>query len=268
MSIGQQDVTEPGDGLRRFLKSLADIRRHKPSTAPGLRHFLDRAGPLLRSSAEGLPEAPPQPARPPLAPARLLQVLSALREPLRQAPPLRPPLNVWSVAGLKRDELRNAAVLAWFLDPHGSHGFGAAVLEAFLKEVARITPNWPDLGLDLLRVSVQTEEWPLGSETDRVDIAIDGPDFTIFIEVKIDAPEGPEQLRRYSDLARRKAQAFGRRHGCVIYLGPYPPRLPPPEVAVITWRNVAAVLSALPRDNAGSSLAHQFARHVRAFFRG
>jgi hypothetical protein len=71
----------------------------------------------------------------------------------------------------KRDELRNAAVLAWYLDPRGSHGFGAAELHDFLAEVARRTPGWPNLCGDLSRVTVVTEEWPRGSETDRVDIS-------------------------------------------------------------------------------------------------
>jgi hypothetical protein len=112
---------------------------------------------------------------------------------------------------------------------------------------------------------VRTEECPLGSETDRVDIAIDGPDFVLFVEVKIDALEGKEQLRRYAEAARRKANAYGKAHGRVIYLSPRPPLVPPPEVAVVTWRVVARALSALPRAGFNGALAHGFAHHVRSF---
>ena len=39
-----------------------------------------------------------------------------------------------------------------------------------------------------------TEETPLGSDRDRVDIAIEGATFILFVEIKIDAAEGEEQL--------------------------------------------------------------------------
>ena len=157
-------------------------------------------------------------------------------------------------------------MLAWFLNPHGSHGFGPAFLRTLLDEVAKRTPDWPHLDRRLSRVSVLTEEWPLGSEANRVDIAIDTADCTLFVEVKIDAPEGPNQLHRYAALVQQKARALGRQHGRVIYLGSRSPRDPPPEVAIITWREVAQVLSALPREGFGGALALQFARHIRAFF--
>jgi hypothetical protein len=178
---------------------------------------------------------------------------------------ITPPLNVWATAGLKRDELRNAAVLAWFLDPRASHGLGPAFLAAFLDEVARSTQDWPRLVGDLSRATVATEEWPLSSTSNRVDIALDGPDFVFFVEVKIDAPEGPNQLVRYAEQAKRKAVLMDRAHGRVIYLTPRRPRQLPPDVAAITWRDVASALSALARENAGGSLAAQFAQHIRKF---
>lgn len=264
MSEAQARAAAAAEGLRRFLLRSADLRREVPGTSGPLR-FLERAGPLLRAPCGPVLQDPAGGVRAPLDPARLRAVLSVLGGPLRHAPPATPSLNVWSVAGLRRDELRNAAVLAWFLDPRGSHGFGAEVLRAFLDEVAGKAPGWPDLGRDLSRVTVVTEEWPLGSETDRVDVAIDGPDFALFVEVKIGAVEGPDQLRRYAALVERKASALGREHGRVVYLSPHPPREPPPSVAVVSWRDVARVLSTLPRDGMGGALAAQFAGHVRAF---
>ncbi len=192
--------------------------------------------------------------------------LAVLGDSIGRAPPKIAPINIWSIAGLRRDELRNAAVLAWFLDPRGSHGLGSAALRGFLAEVARRTPGWPNFSGDLSRVTVVTEEWPLGSETDRVDIAINGPDFALFVEVKIDAFEGPDQLRRYADLIERKALAFGRQHGRLIYLSPRVPQHPPSGLGTITWYGVAEALSTLPRKGMSGALAAQFARHVRAFF--
>lgn len=93
-------------------------------------------------------------------PARLLDLFGALRgigfgEPVKPAPrmgfgadectaldrmlgDLQAPLaagvaaglfgNPWAAAALRRDEVRNASVLAWFLDPSGGHGCGDALL--------------------------------------------------------------------------------------------------------------------------------------------
>jgi hypothetical protein len=156
-------------------------------------------------------------------------------------------------------------VLAWFLNPQGSHGLGTTFLAAFLGDIARTTQDWPHLLSDLSRTTVATEEWPLSSATERVDIALDGPDFALFVEVKIDAPEGPSQLERYLRQARRKADATGREHGCVIFLSPRRPRQVPAGVAVTTWREVASALSVLNRQTLGGLLAAQFAQHVRTF---
>jgi hypothetical protein len=246
-----------------FLKRSSELRQREAAGTSGLLRFFERAGPLLRAPP---PTVLAEKLRPPLEAARLRNVLSVLSDPIRRAPPQVAPLNVWSVAGLRRNELRNAAVLAWFLDPRGSHGFGAAALHEFLDRVKRGTPGWPELGGDLSRVTVVTEEWPLGSETDRVDIAINGPDFVLFVEVKIDASEGPQQLDRYADLIEKKAVAFGRRHGRLIYLSPRAPQDPPFGLGIITWRGVAEVLSALPRKGITGALAAHFALHVRAFF--
>jgi hypothetical protein len=252
------------EGLLVFLRRSAELRRRReaPGT-PGLLRFFERAAVLLRTPHH---TNPTEPVRPPLDVARFQGVLSVLGDSIRRAPPSIAPMNVWFIAGLRRNELRNAAVLAWFLDPRGSHGFGAAALRAFLVEVTKRTPGWPNLGCDLSRVTVVTEEWPLGSETDRVDIAINGPDFALFVEVKIDAFEGPDQLRRYADLIERKALAFDRKHGRLIYLSPRIPQNPPPGLGSITWRGVAEALSTLPRKGMSGALAAQFAHHVRAFF--
>lgn len=248
-------------GLQRFLARSAELRR--PPTvlaASGLERFLVRARPFLRA----LPDAPPaKQMMPPPDPERIARVLQLLRGPLQRARAGGAFLNVWSVAGLRRKELRHAAVLAWFLGPRGSHGFGVLALSSFLDTVADHNPGWPDLGRDLSRVTVRTEEWPLGSETDRVDIAIDGPDFVLFIEVKIDAPEGPEQLPRYVEAAKDKARILKRAHSGLIYLSPRPPRNYPADVAVISWREVAKAFAALPRDGLNGAIAAQFARHIR-----
>jgi hypothetical protein len=265
MSESEAWAAETAAGLRRYVTAAATLEIRAAAGTAGLRRFFDRAAPLLRTQAAGTGEVTAQPAAPPLEPDRLRRTLTTLAEPLRRARPATLPLNVWSVAGLNRDELRNAAVLAWFLNPRGGHGLGEAFLAAFFAEVARQTPGWPsDLG-DLSLTKIAVEDWPLNSTTDRVDISLEGPDFVIFVEVKIGAPEGKTQLDRYGDQVQRKAKALNRTHAQLIYLSPRKPRHERPDLASITWRAVERALAALPRQTLGGSLAAQFAQHIRQF---
>lgn len=166
--------------LQCFLASYAAFRPASPvlDARAGLVNFLEKAGSLL---CELRTAAPVVKATAVLNPQRLAAALASLQMPVRQARANGAFLQVWSVAGLKRNELRNAAVLAWLIDPNGSHGHGPAVLSGLLSAAAERVPSWPSHGVDLSRVSVRTEEHPLGSDRDRVDIAVDiavdGPDF-------------------------------------------------------------------------------------------
>lgn len=175
-------------------------------------------------------------------------------------------MQVWAVAGLKRDEVRNAAVLAWFLNPRGSHGYGPEILRRFLARAAEMAPGWPVVSGDLASARVCTEERPLGSDRDRVDIAIDGDDFCFFVEVKIDAPEGQNQLNRYLETLSGKASALRKQHIGVIYLSSRPASTSGERISVLTWRHVATVLLEIPEVGIAGSLARQYAQHIRAFY--
>jgi hypothetical protein len=75
----------------------------------------------------------------------------------------------------------------------------------------------------------------------RVDIALDGTDFVIFIEVKIDALEGDGQIDKYRDLAKEKAGSLGADKYAVILLSP---KRSPPHRNVIgaTWKDAAGAI--------------------------
>ena len=175
-------------------------------------------------------------------------------------------INVWDVSGLKYNEGRNSAVLAWLLDPQGTHGYGTRALSYLLQLVRTKYSTWPDLSDSLTKVSVVNECWPVGSTTERVDIAIDGDRFTLFIEVKIQAPEGKEQLARYLKAAEAKKRATGKQYGLVLYLSPIEPVDPPDQVAFITWRDIGEVLNSLPKDGFNGAIIRQFAQHIKKFF--
>ena len=173
---------------------------------------------------------------------------------------------MWDVPNLKYNEGRNSAVLAWLLDPQGSHGWGARVISHLLRLVRTKYTTWPDLNDSLTNVSVINECWPVGSTTERVDIAVDGDRFTLFIEVKIQAREGKEQLARYVKAAEAKRRATGKQYGLVLYLSPVEPVNPLDEVAFITWRDIGEVLNGLPKSGFNGAIIQQFAQHIKKFF--
>jgi len=119
----------------------------------------------------------------------------------------------WRIAGLNRNEVRNTAVLAWLLDPHGDHGLGDLLLNALLKLIHRSYAYIPESCMG--RVSVLTEVSPEDDRCNRVDIEIDSTQFYILIEVKINASEGNEHIDRYEKSAQKMA---GSRPWIILFL--------------------------------------------------
>ncbi len=180
-------------------------------------------------------------------------------------------LNVWTIAGLRRDEVRTARVLAAMFSPAESRDLGRAFLEAFMDRIVDGDRSRLPTGEELAAgYSVQTEACPLGAADDRVDLSIEGPGFILVIEVKIDAGEGREQLARYETVLQRKAEALGKR-AALVYLSPTRPQALPAGAFYADWRSVVKAARAVVtrRPQVDRSVQHlllkQFAEHVRQF---
>lgn len=213
--------------------------------------------------------------RPTLTAANLIEFLAGMEALPATTRRLTPTFNIWDVTGIGRSEVRNTAILAWALNPRGSHGKGPDVFNALLTRARR---NWTVTGdafpfpSEVSRYSIRTETCPFSDQANRVDIVADGPDFTTFIEVKISAIPDPDQVRRYLELSKTRAAATGRaRHG-VLFLAPRWARILPdlgPHVVPITWHDVAdAVDCCVTADSDGltaDTALQQFADHVRSF---
>jgi len=126
-------------------------------------------------------------------------------------------INVWSESGLKQDEVRNTAVLAWWLDCNGSHGLGDLLLKALLAGLP-ISDTMPPASTINNDYRTKAESLPMGERENRIDIELSGADFLIFIEVKINAGEGYQQLSRYQGLIKKKSESYGMCHGGIVYL--------------------------------------------------
>lgn len=171
--------------------------------------------------------------------------------------------NPWRIAGLKRREVPTAAVLAWFLSPEADHGASEVFLQAFWR-AATGTPPFP-----LCNVRrCATELVPLANGDSRVDLALEGDDCLIFIEVKIDAPFQPDQLERYQALLSQRGSHSGKSRVRLLLIGDL---AVPADVDCLTvpWAVVARALrqgAARLGDNAyAARLARDFAAHLETF---
>lgn len=224
--------------------------------------FLHASRPLLRRAQRTSP--PPRP----LVEAKKLEIaLRGLSAPLRSLASSGELANVWKIAGLKRNEIRNASALAALWSPKLFPRTAPPFLVNFLDEL-------PGMEAHSFREEladgyvVSTEEYPLGDSSNRVDISIEGPGTLIMIELKIDAVEGSWQLTRYRNSLDRKAQLLGK-EPVLIILGP---RAATTGVAIhAKWTDVSAAAQSVIRRRKSADwtfadhLLHQFAAHVSEF---
>lgn len=173
--------------------------------------------------------------------------------------------NVWKVAGIGSDELRNSKVLKWLLDWRGDHGQKNAILQQFLH----LLPE-PFKSLESNNYNTTAECCPLGQQESRVDIEIDADNFLLFIEIKVNASEGQDQLVRYRDIARAKAN---NRPWLVVYLtkaGKLPLQYQSEDGFVaLSWKQITSLLNDYAKKSNENSraawLIRQFAIHINSF---
>ena len=177
-------------------------------------------------------------------------------------------INVWQQSGLKRDEVRNTGVLAWWLDQQGNHGLGRLLFDAFIDVL-----NAVNLNNDTLKCegdyATYVESLPLAELENRIDVEIVGKQFLLFIEVKIDASEGEQQLARYLKLLSNKAKHHKIKNTALIYLTINNKTFSTERgIYSASWSQVAQALLSiqLPKTAVhAQSLLHQFCRHIQEF---
>ncbi|MBI2813192.1 MAG: PD-(D/E)XK nuclease family protein [Opitutae bacterium] len=101
--------------------------------------------------------------------------------------------NVFSALGVDAAEVRHSRLLAWILDPKGTHGAGHLYLQAFLEVLSK------EGKLGRLIPSASLDETEVHCEFDRIDILIVNRParFVCAVENKIRSAEGEGQLKRY-----------------------------------------------------------------------
>lgn len=172
--------------------------------------------------------------------------------------------DIWAIIGLGRNEVQTARVLTWLLDPRGSHGMGAGYLSAFWERIPEVQRPFALAGAR----KAMRETVPLGDSKNRIDIEVEGDDFVLFVEVKVDAIEQPEQIQRYHQLAEKKAKIRGRSRFAVIFLAPFVPERLPTNCFHLRWSDVSAAIRSAHRNTGRTNqvaiaLAVSFSQHVK-----
>ncbi len=186
--------------------------------------------------------------------------LMTMAKPLEDARSGAFQCDPWEIAGLGRDEVRNSAVLAWLLNPKGSHGLGKTALTCLIEMLNNhFSGKFPTDPGRFCRV--RTEINPNGDISNRVDIEINSENFYLLIEVKINATEGKKQLKRYGDLAENQAgNLYVReihtddRPWAIVFLTrngkkPNTAGIHESKVLPISWRKLSHLLDCLPQVN-------------------
>ena len=147
------------------------------------------------------------------SPEEALQAL-VLDKDLKRLEDLLAEFNLFDVLRIRRRERQHSAVIAWLLDPRGSHGLRDYFLRRFLSEAAAkasgrgivgISPLDVD-GWELSNIEVEIERHYADIEHNYVDIMlIDATDgFVCLIENKIGSGEHSDQLSRYLETVERE----------------------------------------------------------------
>jgi len=180
-------------------------------------------------------------------------------------------VDIWKLAKIGRDELRNCSILGWLLSCQGSHGQGTAFLRKLLLHMRFEQDNMESGLIHGYRVIVEESydeyESGNGKQRSRVDIVLDGQAFLLLIEAKVQAGETDNQLERYLRIGQSLA---GDRPWRLVYLTvdgclPRDNNLKD-NVVCVRWRDLGREFlrhaDSMPTDSHGTVAIRQFCQHI------
>lgn len=205
-----------------------------------------------------------------MCPKSLARCFSEIRNPIQKMRSSGAMVNPWILAGLERKEVRNAAVLAGLWNPALAGDAAIIFLNAFFRQVEAVNGvRLPDFASLSRGYTILTEDCAVGQVTERIDLTIEGPDYLIGMEIKIEAVEGSAQLQRYQTALAARAKSRGSTveglKPYLIFLAARQPSIS--NVSLASWRDVAhsARASAEGMPSFFASLLVTFADHVEQF---
>lgn len=109
--------------------------------------------------------------------------------------------NIFSILNMERLEVKtHSAFIYELLNPQGSHNQNKVFLKLFVEKVLKIKE------VDYKNIVVEREK--IIGKYGRLDLSIENDDILIIIELKIDADDQNEQLKRYENYAKTKGKKY------------------------------------------------------------
>lgn len=223
-----------------------------------------------------------------ISPFKLELSCTIIRQALFASRGEMPGFNVWTLAGLKRDEVQATACLAALLNPALSGALASRLLQELLVESGLSNADLY-FGADK-SYTVQTERYFPGDKTTRMDLVVEGEDVLLSIEVKVDALEGDgprdtacsdtarftsfeekqhslKQFTRIIDRTKKLAAERGKRW-FVLIISRYPLR-EIGEANQITWSGIAQSIQRMQSNfevlTYQQQLMMAFSDHIKRF---
>lgn len=181
---------------------------------------------------------------------RILNDFVLNREALSELDPYVNEVNIFGILKLREHEIRHSNVLAWLLDPKGSHGIGDSFIKLFVSYVIR---NNTDKGYNVMGWSyldysdcevIREKHWKDTGKADSLDIMVrirnsDGREHLIAIENKINSKEGNGQTQRYRENIERECPGAVKMY---VYLNTSDEVPEDPEWSVLSYESIYRIL--------------------------
>lgn len=118
--------------------------------------------------------------------------------------------NIFQVLKFEHGEIRHSNVLAWIMDPTGSHGLGSTFLKKWLMRILHESSSKREMPVAPVDIdSWQFVDVEVRREWLHIDLLIvmrlaDGSEFIVVIENKIRSTEGKDQLKKYREVVEKQ----------------------------------------------------------------
>jgi len=154
--------------------------------------------------------------------------------------------------GCARNELAHSKLLAWLLDPAEAHGLGREFLRRFMLEAVGVDPP----STSDIRVSTE-----LTRSAGRFDILIEGREWCLVVENKVDWIASEDQHERYEGYCK----SLRGKKAWLVYVTP-DSAAPLPNCKWISYGQVRNILESLKADPSAALLIEHFCDHILADF--
>lgn len=168
--------------------------------------------------------------------------------------------NIFETLEYQRRENIHSNLLAWLLNPEESHGIGEVFLRSFVEKVFNIKDlpaNFP------VKVFREKQE---GKNRHIYDIVVEGNNWWLVIENKIDSEEQEGQTKGYAEDWRHRG-ILGK-NVLLAYINPTGRRPESSDFTPVSYRTIRGLLKSMKFQGDSNVLINHFIDHISIDFGG